>query len=43
MLRRTETRGTHARSDFPQPSDGWLKKQLIRVVGDMPSFEDTPL
>ncbi|QQN62204.1 FAD-binding protein [Bradyrhizobium diazoefficiens] len=43
MLRRTESRGTHARSDFPQTSDAWLKKQVVRVVEGMPRFADAPI
>jgi aspartate oxidase len=43
MLRRTESRGTHARSDFPQTSDAWLKKQVVRVVDGMARFADAPL
>jgi succinate dehydrogenase/fumarate reductase flavoprotein subunit len=43
MLRRTESRGTHVRSDFPQTSDAWLKKQVVRVVDGMARFADAPL
>ena len=43
MLRRTESRGTHVRSDFQQTSDAWLKKQVVRVVDGMPHFADAPL
>jgi succinate dehydrogenase/fumarate reductase flavoprotein subunit len=43
MLRRTESRGTHARSDFPQTSDAWLKKQVVQVVDGMPRVADAPL
>ena len=43
MLRRTESRGTHARSDFPQTSEAWLKKQVVRVVDGMPRIADAPL
>jgi succinate dehydrogenase / fumarate reductase, flavoprotein subunit len=31
MLRRTETRGVHNRSDFPNSSDAWLKKQVFTL------------
>lgn len=31
MLRRTESRGVHCRSDFPNPSDAWLKKQVVTL------------
>lgn len=43
MLRRTESRGTHTRSDFPQTSDAWLKKQVVRVVEGMPRFADASI
>jgi aspartate oxidase len=43
MLRRTESRGTHVRSDFPQTSDAWLKKQVVRIVDGMPRLADGPL
>jgi succinate dehydrogenase / fumarate reductase, flavoprotein subunit len=31
MLRRTESRGVHSRSDFPNASDIWLKKQVATL------------
>jgi aspartate oxidase len=31
MLRRTESRGVHCRSDFPNSSDTWLKKQVVTL------------
>jgi succinate dehydrogenase / fumarate reductase, flavoprotein subunit len=31
MLRRTESRGVHYRSDFPNSSDTWLKKQVVTL------------
>jgi len=31
MFRRTESRGVHCRSDFPNSSDAWLKKQVITL------------
>jgi succinate dehydrogenase / fumarate reductase flavoprotein subunit len=43
MLRRTESRGTHVRSDFQQMSTAWLKKQVVRVVDGTPHFADAPL
>lgn len=43
ILRRTESRGAHARSDFPQTNDAWLKKQVVCVVDGMPRFADAPL
>jgi succinate dehydrogenase/fumarate reductase flavoprotein subunit len=43
ILRRTESRGAHARSDFPQTNDAWLKKRVVCVVDGMPRFADAPL
>jgi aspartate oxidase len=43
MFRRTESRGVHRRSDFPNSSDAWLKKQVVRVVDGMPRIADAPL
>jgi aspartate oxidase len=31
MFRRTESRGVHCRSDFPNSSDAWLKKQVVTL------------
>jgi succinate dehydrogenase/fumarate reductase flavoprotein subunit len=31
MLRRTESRGTHSRSDFTESTDAWLKKQVVAL------------
>jgi succinate dehydrogenase / fumarate reductase, flavoprotein subunit len=31
MFRRTESRGVHCRSDFPNSSDTWLKKQVVTL------------
>jgi succinate dehydrogenase / fumarate reductase, flavoprotein subunit len=31
MFRRTESRGVHRRSDFPNSSDAWLKKQVVAL------------
>ena len=31
MFRRTESRGVHCRSDFPDSSDAWLKKQVVTL------------
>jgi aspartate oxidase len=31
MFRRTESRGVHRRSDFPNSSDAWLKKQVVTL------------
>jgi succinate dehydrogenase / fumarate reductase, flavoprotein subunit len=31
MFRRTESRGVHCRSDFPNSKDAWLKKQVVTL------------
>nr|BAJ13488.1 2-haloacrylate hydratase [Pseudomonas sp. YL] len=43
MLRRTETRGVHNRSDFPNSSDAWLKKQAFALRDGKFHFEDVPV
>lgn len=43
MLRRTESRGTHARLDYPFANEKWLKKQILRLNGDALRFEDVAL
>jgi aspartate oxidase len=43
MLRRTETRGVHNRSDFPNSSDAWLKKQAFALRNGKFHFEDAPV
>jgi succinate dehydrogenase / fumarate reductase flavoprotein subunit len=43
MLRRTETRGVHHRSDFPDASDTWLKKQVFALRDGAFRFEDVAM
>jgi aspartate oxidase len=43
MLRRTESRGVHCRSDFPKPSDAWLKKQVVVLQNEQFRFEDVAI
>jgi succinate dehydrogenase / fumarate reductase, flavoprotein subunit len=40
MLRRTESRGVHTRSDFPNSSDAWLKKQVVTLQDHELRFEE---
>jgi succinate dehydrogenase / fumarate reductase, flavoprotein subunit len=40
MLRRTESRGAHTRSDFPNSSDAWLKKQVVALQDGELRFEE---
>jgi succinate dehydrogenase / fumarate reductase, flavoprotein subunit len=40
MLRRTESRGVHRRSDFPNSSDTWLKKQVVTLQYGKFQFKD---
>jgi aspartate oxidase len=40
MSRRTETRGVHYRSDFPNASDTWLKKQAFTLRDGKFHFDD---
>ncbi len=44
MLRRTESRGTHARSDYPQMASAWLRKQAVHLstAGEL-VLSDIPL
>ncbi len=44
MLRRTESRGVHARSDHTDSDESWLKKQVVRLreEGDF-AFEDVAI
>ena len=44
MLRRTESRGVHARSDHTDSDKSWLKKQVVRLreEGDF-AFEDVAI
>ena len=43
MLRRTESRGVHCRSDFPNSSDAWLKKQVVTLRNGDFHFKDIPV
>ena len=43
MLRRTESRGVHCRSDFPNSSDAWLKKQVVTLRNGDFHFKDIPI
>jgi succinate dehydrogenase/fumarate reductase flavoprotein subunit len=44
MLRRNESRGVHARSDFEDSDDTWIRKQALRLGDDgAPIFEDVPI
>jgi succinate dehydrogenase / fumarate reductase, flavoprotein subunit len=43
MFRRTESRGVHSRSDFPNSSDAWLKKQVVTLQDGEFRFEDHEL
>lgn len=43
MLRRTETRGTHARSDHPETRVDWVKKQILRSRAGHLEFVDRPV
>jgi fumarate reductase (CoM/CoB) subunit A len=43
MSRRTETRGVHYRSDFPNSSDAWLRKQVFELRNGAFHFKDVAL
>lgn len=44
MLRRTESRGTHARSDYPDMDTSWIRKQSVRLSpSDELLISDIPL
>lgn len=43
MARRTESRGTHMRSDFPEEEGQWQRKQSLRLNGDKLEFQDIAL
>ncbi len=44
MLRRNESRGVHARSDFAGSDDAWIRKQALHLGEDgAPTFEDVPI
>jgi succinate dehydrogenase / fumarate reductase, flavoprotein subunit len=40
MFRRTESRGVHCRSDFPNSSDTWLKKQVVTLQDGKFQFKE---
>jgi aspartate oxidase len=41
MFRRTESRGVHSRSDFPNSTDAWLKKQVVTLRDEEFHFDET--
>ncbi len=44
MLRRTESRGVHARSDFEDSDPTWIRKQALHLdERGAPVFEDVPI
>lgn len=43
MLRRTETRGVHHRSDYPNASEAWMKKQFFTSNEGKFHFQDIVL
>jgi succinate dehydrogenase/fumarate reductase flavoprotein subunit len=43
MFRHTESRGVHCRSDFPNSSDAWLKKQVVALRDGRFRFEEVAL
>ncbi len=43
MLRRTETRGTHVRSDFLASDARWLRKQAVQYADGAFRIDDVPL
>ncbi|MGH3098067.1 MAG: fumarate reductase/succinate dehydrogenase flavoprotein subunit, partial [Streptosporangiales bacterium] len=43
-LERTESRGGHTRNDFPQPDEGWSRKNIVcRTEGDGVAITTQPL
>lgn len=43
MQRRQESRGTHMRSDFPEETTDWQRKQAVRMNGDQIEIHDIAL
>lgn len=43
MRRRQESRGTHIRSDFPEETSDWQRKQAVRLNGDQIEIHDIAL